>query len=112
MKKIVSRNYRDYGSDYKWLVRNEGSPAESARACKRVVAKGVKFQKTGGEGLEVEIGFGCRVVAMCDEAIAEDMEPIFEKLTFEYDRFELSGKIVTEVSEMHLEPDGSVLALV
>lgn len=33
---IVSANYRDRGSPYKWLIRERGKPLSSARACKQV----------------------------------------------------------------------------
>ena len=41
MSFVVSRNYRDLNSDYKWLVRSKDDPPESPRACKRVVATDV-----------------------------------------------------------------------
>ena len=70
-KFVVSANYRDRTSPYKWLVRESGKPLDTAVACKEVVAHNVEFvQSTDGE-----YGFGCFVVGIADEASVIDPEP-------------------------------------
>lgn len=36
MAKIISPNYRNRSSQYKWLIRDESEPLEAAKACKRI----------------------------------------------------------------------------
>lgn len=61
-KFVVSANYRDRNSQYKWLVRRVKEPIEKAVACEIVHCSGVTF----GDSNKDEYGFGCKVVAYCD----------------------------------------------
>lgn len=60
-KFIVSANYRDRDSEYRWLVRREDEPIENAVACKLVSATGIEFTRSGDES-----GFGCALIAVCE----------------------------------------------
>lgn len=59
---VVSANYRDRESAYKWLVRQEDEPMAAAKAYKSLMATGVEFIDSN----QAEKGFGCRVVARCE----------------------------------------------
>jgi len=59
MSYIISANYRDRQSKYKWLVRGESQKPEQAIPVKSVVATGVVFQGSN----HYESGFGCSTVA-------------------------------------------------
>mgnify|MGYP003436407028 CR=1 FL=1 len=61
-KFVVSANYRDRNSQYKWLVRRIDEPIEKAVACEIVNCSGVTF----GDSNKEESGFGCNIVAYCE----------------------------------------------
>ena len=67
---IVSANYQDRESAYRWLIRKEGQPINQARACMSVSMQDVKFVDSSIE----EAGFGCQMVASCGYAIGEAFE--------------------------------------
>jgi hypothetical protein len=62
MSFVVSANYRDRSSKYKWLVRREEDPIEKVVAFKEVRAEGVIFKPSS----KLEEGFGCKLVAYCE----------------------------------------------
>jgi len=110
MAKIISRNYRDRSSEFKWLVRDESEEPSQARAFKSVQAKGVRFQASG----KFEQGFGCNMVAIADEVNAHDPEPIKERIHFTGARFsrDITGATVERASALDLHPDGSMFAVI
>lgn len=61
-KFVVSANYRDRASEYKWLVRRIDEPIEKAVACQVVYCSGVIF----GDSNKAEKGFDCNRVAFCE----------------------------------------------
>lgn len=61
-KFVVSANYRNRNSQYKWLVRRIDEPIDRAVACEDVQCIGVKFTESNAD----EKGFGCGVVAVCE----------------------------------------------
>lgn len=61
-KFVVSANYRDRQSPYKWLVRRVDEPIDKAVACEFVRCSGVTF----GDSNKEEKGFGCNRVAFCE----------------------------------------------
>lgn len=71
-KYIVSANYRDRNSKFNWLVRQAGQAPEQAIACTDLRVVGVSFE----ESSEFESGFGCKLVAKCDDVmIFGEIEP-------------------------------------
>lgn len=72
---IVSANYLDRDSEYRWLVRRPEDPVSKARAFKHVTCNGVMFCPSE----EVERGFGCGVIAQAQEGLTlyepENPEP-------------------------------------
>jgi hypothetical protein len=107
---IVSANYRDRKSPYRWLVRRKGHPAESAKAFKHVKASGVTFLNSPSE---YELGFGCRVVAHCQSVHCSEPEVKTVNLVFDRDMFWTeSGDKVLEAKSLELHPDGRMEAIV
>lgn len=112
---IVSRNYLDRASEYKWLIRREDQPISQARACRRVVCEKIEFKMSS----EDETGFGCNVVARCENAIGIGFEgdSDVKGLVFDYDRFlyfdeEEDGWTCADyVGCLELTPENNVLAI-
>ncbi|TXH55517.1 MAG: hypothetical protein E6Q97_08675 [Desulfurellales bacterium] len=110
---VVSANYLDRSSPYKWLVRSESDPVEKAVWCKVVEAKGFEFTKS-----TVEKGFGCRVVAICDEVKVSEVKPaervVEVDLQFDHGRFidRDGGERIDRGEELILSDDGSMTARV
>lgn len=103
--KIVSANYNNRDSDYKWLVRDENEPAQKAVACKAVNATGVSFITSP----DYEQGFGCSMVARCETAEMIDPEPRGEPLKFNgLDFNDEYGRRVTECETLTLLPTGKM----
>jgi hypothetical protein len=69
-KFVVSANYRNRNSNYKWLVRRIDEPIEKAVACEEVYCIGVTFTNSNAE----EKGFGCGVVAVCENVSVSYVE--------------------------------------
>ncbi len=63
-KFVVSANYRDRAPSLKWLVRRVDDPVSSAVAVPSLELRGVTFERSRNSE---EIGFGCKVIAICDE---------------------------------------------
>jgi hypothetical protein len=113
MSFVVSANYRNRGSEYRWLVRGSDEPIDKAIACKRVEMQDVKFQKSSEE----EVGFGCNIVAVCDTVeVFEKEEPKPEptpvRLLFGWNTFfNPENRAVTRAKSVTLGDDGSVMAI-
>ncbi len=109
MKKVVTTNYRDRSSPYRWLIRNLGAALGTAQAFKSVIAKGVTFTTSSAS----ESGFGCSVVAECDTAEGTDPEPVILALKFQTDRFvDPTGKMVPACDILTLDENGGMLATI
>ncbi len=108
-KKIITANYRNRNSAYKWLIHDEGQSPEEARACKRVTAKNVKFQRSD----DYEAGFVCNVVAVADEAEGHDFEVTHNEqgsaLRFNGAYFEdHKGNAIHALEDLTLNDDGTI----
>jgi len=118
-KYIVSANYRDRTSKFRWLVRKDSDPVEAAIPCVRVVASGVVFRPSN----RIEEGFGCKMVAHCDSVstVPEtaphlgNTEAVWSytatRLSFNEDTFTVPHK-VTRVEAVELCRDGSMFVSV
>lgn len=114
--KIITANYLDRNSEYKWLVRDEHEPIEKAVACKRVVADKVIFADSSA----VEEGFGCHTVAKSLHVEMFDVWPEPKKpirLWFGGKYFYPDSEMEPEsrihsVERLELRPDGKILAIV
>lgn len=91
---IITANYRDRKSPYKWLVRRANEPLAAAKACKGVTASGVEFKQSR----DGEDGFGCAIVAEASHATMLEIEP--EPSTLDPNRFE---PLATPVTSCTLE---------
>ena len=106
---IVSANYRDRLSAYKWLVRDSKEPAGKAKAYKSVIASGVTF----GESGEYEAGFGRSQVAKAESVILSGPEGS-EAVRIKFNGFYFflpdgeSGDRVVALEQMVLKADGSM----
>lgn len=111
MSFIVSANYRNRDSEYKWLVRHEDEKPEQAVAYKRVECGGVKFEDSNA----YETGFGCRLVARCTSVVGHDPEPVTptgERIRFAHWHFvnAETGDEVTGADSLILREDGAMFA--
>lgn len=108
--KIISRNYLNRNSAYKWLVRDQNEPKEKAVACKAVKAGNIEFKASN----EWESGFGCSTVAWAEDA--EIIDPELKatdktELKFNGQSFETSdGRHVRKARALELTPEGKMLA--
>ncbi len=112
---VVSANYKDRESEFKWLIRAEHQHSEKAKEFQFVKAIGVEFKDSNA----YEIGFGCTKVAFCK--IAEGSNSPFEgidqtkltMLSFEpfWGYFYVTGSVqkrVKELNELYLDKDGKM----
>jgi len=117
-KYIVSANYRDRTSKFRWLVRKDSDPVEAAIPCVRVIATGVVFRPSN----RIEEGFGCKIVAHCDSVNTSPEIPDFNRLqaqwaytatplSFDGDHFTVPHT-VTKVEAVELCRDGSMFVSV
>ena len=108
MAQIISANYRNRESEYKWLVRDESEHPDKAIACKSVTVDGrVSFVKSS----QYEEGFGCKVVASTDSPVhLVDIEQKPLKFDGHVSFIDGGGNIVKEVNSIELREDGSILA--
>jgi len=108
---VISANYRDRDSDYRWLVRRSAQRPEDAKAFKTVRAKGVIFCPS----TDYERGFGCTIVIYAHEVETEGEEPTKIKLRFRgpgYNDFvDETGKVHEQVAELFLGADGTMEAV-
>ena len=118
MSKIVTANYRNRDAKEKWLVRDENERPDAAIAFSTIVAKGVKFKASTGYWEE---GFGCVVVAVCEEATgydelpkelnlsAEHIIPLKFNIIFGFYNFDISG-VIEKAEELYLSNTGEMWA--
>ncbi len=64
VRKVITRNYRDPKSPFRWLVRSEDEAASQASAYKAVIAHDIEF----GPAPKIERALGCTTVAFCTSA--------------------------------------------
>jgi len=70
-KVIVSGNYRDRNSPYRWIVRKASDSLDKGVAVRRVICQNkVVFRDSDGES-----GFGCNIVAVTTGVIVEGVLP-------------------------------------
>jgi hypothetical protein len=111
VSKVISANYRDRDSKYRWLVRDEEHAPENAVACKGVKASGnIVFKRSDA----YEAGWGCSRVAVCDgevEMIGVEPSP---SAPLYFDGFDFRRKIddeaVVELKGLELTADGGMFA--
>jgi len=65
MSFVVSANYLERASDFRWLFRRDSEDADAAVAARYLCCEGVTF----GDAPEREVGFGCEVVAFCRDVL-------------------------------------------
>ena len=107
MSYIVSANYRDRQSPFKWLVRDAKDYPKKAVAYKSVRATGVTF----GPSDKYESGFGCSTVATAETVETSGPEKKETRLTFEGRNFYTEGgKEVKAVDVLDLREDGKMFA--
>lgn len=126
---IVSANYRDRTSKYRWLIRDESQDPRQARAFKAIDATGVAFCPS----TQWESGFGCSTVAFCETAVgygpmvtAVDDEPLshlpalidnsvplhFNGRSFFIDKPDEGTAWVPTCANLRLNSDGSMHAVI
>jgi len=111
---VVTPNYRDRTSPYRWMVRIAHQPLATAIAFRQVETGPFTIVRAGVE----EEGFGCSVVALCDEARCWDREPQQPAtkqvvLTFTGDEFrDSSDSVVKSGQRLSLDPSGVIFATV
>lgn len=116
---VVSANYRDRSSSFCWLVRRYDEPIDKAVACEEVHCTGVKFTASNAE----EKGFGCGVVAVCENVSVRYVETETDLPTEEipnnhknntYNKYAFNGYAicrtvpVESVERINLHYDGSM----
>ena len=116
---VVSANYRNHTSDYKWLVRRYDEPIEKAVACEKVICKNVVFEPSNKD----ERGFGCATVAVCEEVevrypeTVADLPVEYIPTTEEYEVAKFDGYNmcrtipVSKAAKMDLNSDGNMYFL-
>ncbi|WP_157605487.1 hypothetical protein [Schlesneria paludicola] len=110
---VVSANYRDRSSPYRWLIRKSDEPAENAKAYKRVELEEVTFERSN----QNEEGYGCRTVAFADKAIGFEPEEVAENravnLRFDGEEFrDESNLVVKSCTTLKLGKFGDMVAVV
>lgn len=106
---IVSANYRDRSSPYRWLMRRKNESPSAAKAFKEIRATEVKFVESDA----LERGFGCMTVAQCETAEGigpEGKETFLEFRGYRFFEAE-TGKEVQGVSSLELRPNGSMVSI-
>lgn len=117
---VISANYRDRASPYKWLIRRSGEEPGAARACTDIDARYVRFE----ESSYAEYGWGCEVVAIAESAVGRgyadlqdpvppaEVAPDFVRLKFNGLVFATpSREVVAACERLRLTSAGDVLAL-
>ena len=116
-RKIVSANFNDRESPYRWLIRNVGEHPTEAVAYMSVVLTNAIFC----ESTAFESGFGCSIVAYCEDAVGsnEDVDAAKKEacptiLEFNGNSFYNAEKslMVQECKTLILNTDGSMQAKV
>jgi hypothetical protein len=105
---VISANYFDRDSAFRWLVRRAGDSTGKTVAVRSVAAKGVRF---AGSDID-ERGFGCMVVAMAEECEFLGIEDVADgrRIVFATDRFvdHDSGVSVAKCERLRLNSDGKI----
>lgn len=107
---IVSANYRDRSSKYKYLVRESGQRPEAAIAVLAIVCIGVRFCPSS----DFESGFGCNTIAECQdvEYKASDVEPQVDEFEVKFAGRDFTnrdtGDVVDTLDELVLSPSGKM----
>lgn len=69
---IVSANYRDRHSPQKWLTRAvDSDPERDFKQVSALTASNATFTRSG----QYEQGFGCGIIAKCENAVILDVSP-------------------------------------
>lgn len=112
---IVSANYLDRHSNFKWLLRGQNEIPQYAHPFKTVKATGVKFKRS----THWEEGFGCTRVAFCESAEGSN-DPMDKsktskliKLHFDGDYSfinESTNEPVDEAQVLYLDENGNIWA--
>ena len=105
--KVISANYRDRTSPYKWLVRDQDQDPKQAVAFKTVKAKGVTFEGSNS----YESGFGCQMVAVAESVEVGGAENAPVRIKFNGSGFVYEGDYLEKVKELELSEDGSMVAV-
>lgn len=111
MAYVISANYRDRTSPFKWLIREGGKPLDTARACKRVEATDARYTNS----VDGEVHWGCRRVLVAETAQGidyEDEQPL-RPLKFTMNGFidqETGQPVHGRLKTLKLEADGAISA--
>ena len=84
---VVSANYKNRKSPYKWLMRDQDQGISQAQEFKAIKATNVIFKPSN----KSEEGFGCTAVAFCATAEGFDIAPEFNKEEFKELQFKEIG---------------------
>lgn len=108
-KLIVTANYKDRSSAFRWLIRGENESLEKTIEFKFVEAVGIKFDRSS----EGETGFGCTMVAKCMTATGHNEPQQFDKaglvrLHFGWNSFSIGDTQtkVWELDSLYLDEEG------
>ena len=110
---IVSGNYLERDSRFRWLIRKSEELSDHAVACRAIALTNVSMRPSN----EIEYGFGCQVVAAAElatPAIAtlsrpNDATRLFFKETFSSPGFRDGNDVlIHSFDRMWLLSDGSV----
>lgn len=117
MSFVVSGNYRkEGGKKLPWLIRKTEHPIEGAVAVTSVHATGVEFR----ESPKGESGFGCNIVAICENATFDSESEIPAKMHMHVIKFDKrrmrfvkkhDRSVVTSCKRLILEPSGRIWAV-
>lgn len=113
MGKIVSANYLDRNSEYKWMVRDEDD-SNKLEFLKELNVCDVEFQPAG----KVEVAHGCGTIAYTTYKMKSTASKIVTNITnllrlrFQNNEFvrEDNGQVVRECKLLSLRSDGSMYA--
>lgn len=107
--KVVSPNYRDRKSEFKWLIRDQNDHPDKAVAFKNVTAVGVTFGPSNAH----ELGYGCAIVAYCTTAIGTNhMEDDPNRITFTGFNFvDSKGQQISTAPYLRLDENGKMFAM-
>lgn len=118
MKHIISANYLDRNSPYRWLVRREDQTPKQAVACKAVKAVNVQFVYTDYNSPESALGC-VRVAVTSETPVIEGVQPppaptvrlSFSGGSFIVNDGEKRGQEITSAKELNLAADGGMHAV-
>lgn len=111
---VVSANYFERNSVFRWLIRRADEHPTEAIGCRRVDLRDVAFCPSSA----YEDGFGCKVIAEASDAkpmrhaIAEESRESWRALEFSANRFVLIGTSIgiDGAERLRLLSDGTILA--